>query len=68
MIGVGLSILGIGFPAGIAMMRLLPSRNGASSGNGFVSKDLHKSQLAEINRRLAALEETTTAILKAVRV
>jgi hypothetical protein len=58
MLGVGLAILGLGLPATVALMRLLPSR----ATNGACPIRDHEARMAETEKDVAVLQELTSSV------
>jgi len=54
MVGVGLTVLGIGMPATVAILKLVPTKNGA---NGDMKRIFDK--LERLNTTVARMDERT---------
>ena len=61
MVGVGLAVLGIGMPATVAILRLVPARNGS---NGDMRRIFDK--LERLNTTVARMDERTEQQAKEV--
>lgn len=70
MLGIGLAVLGLGLPTTVALLRLLPSRNGSTSVPGMSDfckthgrrLDIHEEKIATASIERAVLQEHTANI------
>jgi hypothetical protein len=58
-IGIGLTVVGAGLPATVALMRLLPQKNGRSQACPIRE---HEARMGSIEKSVAVLQESSSHI------